>query len=324
MGIGHSIKIADLDKLDTQGKDRAEWLDMRRSGIGGSDVGKIAGLSAWGSPLSVYNSKVNDTDGTVGPAAWMGHRLEPIVADMYEAETGQAVNEPRALVRHPEHDFMLANIDRVQTNDRLLEIKCRRNPWSDGVPLDIEFQCRHYLAVTGFEGCDLAVLFGGVELEVFNIERDLEVEAALVDLERQFWVDHVGELCPPPPIGFDSGQLGSTYVGDPDARAEADENIVRLVAEKAELAARAAAIKSQLDDVDASIKAFMADATQLWCGSVKLATWSASKTKKSIDVKALTDAHPSIVAEFTTEVDSARRLALSPAGKKLYNNGGRK
>lgn len=37
--------------------DRADWLAARRTGIGGSDVAPILGLSKWRSPLDVYMVK---------------------------------------------------------------------------------------------------------------------------------------------------------------------------------------------------------------------------------------------------------------------------
>ena len=38
-----------------------EWLKARQTGIGGSDVAPILGISKWTTPLDVYNEKVADT-----------------------------------------------------------------------------------------------------------------------------------------------------------------------------------------------------------------------------------------------------------------------
>lgn len=38
--------------------ERLEWLKTRQTGIGGSDVAAILGLSKWKTPLDVYNDKI--------------------------------------------------------------------------------------------------------------------------------------------------------------------------------------------------------------------------------------------------------------------------
>lgn len=38
--------------------ERLEWLKNRQTGIGGSDVAAILGLSKWKTPLDVYNDKI--------------------------------------------------------------------------------------------------------------------------------------------------------------------------------------------------------------------------------------------------------------------------
>ena len=41
---------------------REEWLSARRTGIGGSDIAAILGLSPWRTPLDVYRDKVDGED----------------------------------------------------------------------------------------------------------------------------------------------------------------------------------------------------------------------------------------------------------------------
>ena len=51
------------DVIALDGLDRADWLAVRRQGIGGSDVGAILGLDPWKGPLDVYVDKVADEPG---------------------------------------------------------------------------------------------------------------------------------------------------------------------------------------------------------------------------------------------------------------------
>lgn len=94
---------------------RAEWLAQRRTGIGGSDVAAILGLSKYKSPLDVYKDKIGETpDGEQSQAAYWGTKLEDVVAREFQERTGlkvQRVN--RQLSRE---GWMHANIDRAVVN----------------------------------------------------------------------------------------------------------------------------------------------------------------------------------------------------------------
>ena len=94
---------------------RDAWLAQRRTGIGGSDVAAILGLSKYKSPLDVYNDKIGETpDGEQSQAAYWGTKLEDVVAKEFQERTGlkvQRVN--RQLSRE---GWMHANIDRAVVN----------------------------------------------------------------------------------------------------------------------------------------------------------------------------------------------------------------
>ena len=47
-------KPKNVRRVSTVGMPRAEWLEVRRQTIGGSEASAIVGLSKWASPLSVW------------------------------------------------------------------------------------------------------------------------------------------------------------------------------------------------------------------------------------------------------------------------------
>ena len=52
---------------------RAEWLEARRNGIGGSDAAAIAGLNRWRSPVAVWLDKTGQiVPEEPGEAAYWG------------------------------------------------------------------------------------------------------------------------------------------------------------------------------------------------------------------------------------------------------------
>ena len=98
---------------------RLEWLQARRAGIGGSDIGAILGLSRYRSPVDVWLDKTGQAEADTGmsEAAYWGVELEATVAAEYAKRTGNKVQRVNQMLRHPEHDWMLANIDRAVVAD---------------------------------------------------------------------------------------------------------------------------------------------------------------------------------------------------------------
>ena len=70
----------------------------------------------------------------------------------------------------------------------------------------MQLQVMHQLAVTGKKAADVAVLLGGQHLEVHRIERDEQMIARLIELERKFW-HYVETDTPPPADGSPSAEM---------------------------------------------------------------------------------------------------------------------
>ena len=127
--------------VETEGLSHEEWLRWRKKGIGGSDVSAILGINKWTSAIELWLDKTNQKNDPVevNEAMQWGTILEPIIRDHFSAVTGKAVMEVKAMLQHPEHPFMLADVDGVTTDDNgnpaILEIKTaseyKRDEWSD-------------------------------------------------------------------------------------------------------------------------------------------------------------------------------------------------
>ena len=193
-----------LVAVSTKGMDRAEWLEERRKGIGGSDAAAIAGLSRYRSPFQVYMEKL----GLIEPAEeneamYWGTRLEEIVADEFSKRTGLKIRRRNAILQHPEHKFMLANVDRlIVGKDEGLECKTasayKADEWKDDdIPWEYAIQCYHYMAVTGYSAWWIAVLIGGNRFVYKRIERDENIIANLIKIESDFWNNHILKKVPP-------------------------------------------------------------------------------------------------------------------------------
>ncbi len=179
-----------------------EWLNYRRSGIGGSDAGAVLGVNPYTSRLCVYFDKVGEI--TVSPkmeessdAVYWGNRLENIIADEFCKRTGFEVEPCHYMLRSSEYPFMIADVDRlIVDNQEGLEIKTanafNRDQWEDDeIPEMYMAQVQHYMAVTGYDGWWAAVLIGGNHFKYQYIERDDEYIERLIQLESDCWFNHV-------------------------------------------------------------------------------------------------------------------------------------
>jgi putative phage-type endonuclease len=195
--------------LGTVGQDLTteDWLSKRREGIGGSDAPALAGAVEWASPMSVYLEKLGlvENDLSDNEAVFWGSRLEGTITDRVEEVTGLPVTNRQGFYAHPELPWMLATVDGITTNaegeEGLVEIKTtgawRAKTWKDDVPLHVFVQVQHDLAVTGLLWAIVGVLIGGQKFETHHIARDDAYIAQLIELESDFYHNHLLPQVPP-------------------------------------------------------------------------------------------------------------------------------
>jgi putative phage-type endonuclease len=180
---------------------RDEWLQERRSGIGGSDAAAACGLHPLVSPYELYldktGSSVAEREDT--ERMQMGRALEDAIAAVYAERFGVKLRRHNAIRRHPKYPWMLANPDRLIEGARTgVEIKNVdalvyrfSQQWgeenSDEIPEPYLLQCQHYCAVFGYDEWHLGALIGGNTLKRYIVRRDLELEEMLIETEHEFW-----------------------------------------------------------------------------------------------------------------------------------------
>lgn len=185
--------------LNTKDMTHEEWLKARQSGIGGSDAGTILGVNKWKSKTQLFFEKVNPElkQQVDNEFIYWGNVLEDVVAKEFEARTGKKVRKNNKMLRHPEHEFMLANLDRVIVGEKaLLECKTTSqyniDQWKDDeIPASYLCQIQHYMAVTGYEKAYIAVLCGGNQFIWKEVSRDDELIEIIINAEKDFWYNNV-------------------------------------------------------------------------------------------------------------------------------------
>jgi predicted phage-related endonuclease len=140
-----------------------------------------------------------------------GNLLEDVIAQEYALTHHVKVRRKNVMVRHPKHQYMIANIDRVIEGQRR-GVECKNvdllawrfGEWgpagTDQVPLPFVLQVAHYMCVLDYPEWDLAALVGGNTLRTYHFVRDAELEQLMIESEAEFW-QHV-ERREPPPINF--------------------------------------------------------------------------------------------------------------------------
>lgn len=182
---------------------------VRRTGLGGSDMAAVLGLSPFKTALDVYLEKRGEVENWEGNSLTRaGQVMENVIAAMYAERMGVKLRRCNLTLRHPKADFLLGHIDRDIVGQRKgVEIK-NVSPrigyrWGkDGEPGAIaEYylpQVHHYMLVLDYPVFDVAAYFGGDDLRVYPIERDREWDDIIMDGASDFWRNHVIPGVPPP------------------------------------------------------------------------------------------------------------------------------
>ncbi|MBB5148210.1 YqaJ viral recombinase family nuclease [Ureibacillus thermosphaericus] len=305
-----------VSAISTLEMNRQEWLHARKRGIGGSDASVILGFNKWKSPFQLYLEKTGEfTEEIDNEFIYWGNLLEDIVAKEFESRTGKKVRRRNQMFVHPEHDFMIANIDRDVVGERaLLECKTTNafnsNAWDgDEIPAEYICQVQHYMAVLGYEKAYIAVLIGGNKFVWKEVERDDEFIDIMIQREKEFWENHVLAGVPPAIDGSPSATelLNKLYPTDNGETVMLDSETEQLIEAIESLKAEKKQIEEQLKAYENQLKMTLEDASVGVTNRFKI-TYKAV-TQNRIDSKRLKEEHPEIYEKYLKSSIS-RRLTI--------------
>lgn len=281
--VHEPIVYADLNGWDIVNNpdDRDAWLELRRAGIGGSEAAAIVGVDPWSTAFEVFHDKkgrLQPKDQT-RQMEW-GHRLEDSIRRWFADHTGMPVVHEKIMYQHPEHPWMLANMDGLVGDDAILECKNTdsRNAeeWADGPPLHYTLQTNHYLAVSGRRRAYVAVLIGGNDPDYFVIERDEELISMLIAAEERFWFDHVVADVEPPVTArqSDADVLGVLWHPEEGSQILLPPNARQLLIHQQSCKAEIKQLEAQILECENQVKAMLGDhAVGIGADGEELVTW---------------------------------------------------
>ena len=322
---------------------RKEWLNCRRKGVGGSDVGAILGLNRWRTALDVFNDKTGREfqDVSNQPAVHFGTILEDIVAKEFEQRTGMKVQRIKQTLVIGENGWMRANIDRAIVNpDIARTVRVRsEDAWKeDGrllttdmglecktasaytaaqwgasqedeivagavfseheVPVSYELQCQWYMAITGARVWYLAVLIGGQDYRIYEIQRNEILINTIIERCREFWFNNVLADVAPEPVS--AADIEKVYPDSNGEMMEALADVVIAIGEIRNIDAQMRSLKLEREQYAEQIKEAIAERDGLLIGGERAATWKSS-SRSTVDTKMLKQRYPNVYDECLRE-----------------------
>lgn len=306
-----------------------EWLKVRESGIGSSEVGTILGLNPFETPYQLWRRKVGiDAPKEQNFAMRAGHYLEDAVSLFYHDETGKDIIKASAgdwIIRSNDRPYMQVSPDRTfwipglpknAQNKGILECKTTQmDVDADSVPQHWFAQLQYQLGVAELPQGALAWLTMGRKFGYRDFEFDPEFFAYITEEVTRFWMDNIIGKQEPLMMTVDDVLLRNPkhIVGKAiEADGELQENCRVLKEVKEEL--------SELDrrkkELEAAIKMAMGDAEALVApadGRGKpqiLATWKAAKDSVKFNESRFAQENPDTYASYKETMPGSRRFLL--------------
>ncbi len=205
-------------------ENEADWLELRKKGIGGSDIGAIMGLNQHSSPLKVYKQKVENFKEDMSDNAFVkkGKDLEPVILENYVRPylktLGYEVGKPDFMIINSDYPYFRANVDGIAyklggtyKDNIIIEIKWV-SPWAEvnwnkpeynGIPPSYYAQVQLYMLVTGARKAIVCALFDkNWEMNYFEIPRDEAFILTMIAKGEDFY-QHQMLMKMPPKLDYD-------------------------------------------------------------------------------------------------------------------------
>lgn len=306
-------------KISVRDMDRKEWLQLRKTGIGGSDAGAICGMNPYSSPMTVFQNKTCEVlEEQDNEAVRQGHDLEDYVAQRFMEATGLKVRRSNYMYRSEKYPFMIADVDRlVVGEDAGLECKTasayNADKWKDGeIPLHYIMQCYHYMAVTGKRTWYIAAVILGREFTYRKLEWDDELIRQMIEAEQDFWENHVMKKVMPDPDGskacdavleqyFHLAQKAGTI-----ELTGFDEKLCR----REEILSQISVLQKEQSKIEQEVKLYMQENEFAVSDNYRV-SWSNVETTR-LDTQRIKQERPEIYRDYA-KVSSSRRFQIKAA-----------
>ncbi|MEY4932681.1 MAG: hypothetical protein RLZZ403_1001 [Pseudomonadota bacterium] len=169
----------------------AEQIEARKAYVGGSDANVLLSGDAnkihelWLVKRGL--SEGEDLSGVL--PVMLGSWTEPFNRAWFEKTTGRIVTSVGEEHASLEHEFMAATLDGLTDDGKTVFEAKHLNPFGRAEEALAKYmpQLHHNMIVTGTRRAVLSVIFGNHKHEVFDVQRDHDYAATLIEIEAAFW-----------------------------------------------------------------------------------------------------------------------------------------
>lgn len=199
--------MAKPQKIDLK-QGSTDWHLWRSLHLTATDTAKILGKSSFGTPLTVYESKLFGKETEVTDIMRRGTELEPLARKILSDKLGQDFQA--ACYESADYPFMGASLDAVNPAETEgHEIKTTgplilENIRQGNIPIEYILQCQKTMLVMGWEGMHLDFfvfdnLNNLIDSEYILIQREENTIREIINGETKFWKENIlGQKAPPP------------------------------------------------------------------------------------------------------------------------------
>ena len=242
-----------------------QQIENRAKGIGGSDIPVILGAVSYKTPIQLWlekRGKAEQDDISDKINIRMGHKLEPVVVELFEEDTGFKTRKQNVPKTHKDHPFMVGNVDRDIVGERAgFEAKAyspfNRDAWgesgTDQVPLAVTAQCAHYMEIYQYDAWYVGVLLGIHDFRWYRLDRDQSTIDKLIEIEREFWSCVTENKMPRAMTGDDVARLYPKA----DGAIRADMLTQVALLKLSEMKEDAKALVDQIEKMSFDVKSYM-------------------------------------------------------------------
>ena len=273
----------------------AEQLEMRKKGLGGSEIAAVLGESRFATPFDVWLSKTQGWRTEETEDMRRGSFLEDGIARWYASRYGieGQLTEPGTMT-HATRPLALCTPDRIVGGlaRRLVSIKAPRRggdlwgePGTDHVPPEHLLQLQWEHAICSSHGAlademHLAALVDG-DLAVYITQADRELQAWMLDYAEQWWARHVvgGEQPSMDGSGAAHAWLKRKFPRDQGEERAATTRETRLLVELQLAEREAKTWAGEVDTLTNELRLSMGAAARIE-SPAGVATWKADKNGK--------------------------------------------
>ncbi len=305
-------------------KSREEWLDIRKSGIGSSEVATIVGLNPWETPYQLWRRKVGlDEPKQENAAMRNGHHLEDAVSKMWNDATGREIIKRSAIdwiIRDNDRPYLQVSPDRTYWLGEsrspeakgILEIKTTRMKVDpEDLPRYWFTQVQYQLGVAEYTQGSLAWLSAGqgFDFGYQDLKFVPDFYEWLIESVSRFWQDNI--LGKQEPSAVSVADVLLKYNRHTDRKIiECSDEVFTAYQNLKEVRTELKALEERETALEDTIKVAFGDAEALSYGGDTIATWKAPKASLKFDAKAFQAEHPDLAKPYMKETQGARRFLL--------------